>query len=94
MEKLKTSVFSYGEFSKQKYSTRSYYYRCVEGREGGVWEISPALSRKLEKSSLILGKRALIVAIYWLNFSFKMHVFLGGKTRNFFLLGPSFFCVD
>ena len=83
-------LFHYSKFSQQKYSTRSNYYRCVtRGRKG---EISPALSRKLEKNSLILGKSALIVAIYWLNFSFKciFKVFLGGKTRKFYLQGPSF----
>ena len=41
----------YGKLSRQKYFTRSYYYRCVTGgrREGGG-EISPALSRKTGKN--------------------------------------------
>ena len=63
--------FHCGKFIQQKYFTGSYYYRCVTtGRKG---EISPVLSQKLEKSSLISEKNALIVAICWLNFSFKMH---------------------
>ena len=49
----------------------------LEGGGGGVGgrggEISPALSRKLEKDSLILGKSVLIVVIYYLNFSFTMN---------------------
>ena len=45
-------------------------YRRVTG--GGEGEVSPALFQKLEKSALILGKNALIVVIYRLNFSFKM----------------------
>ena len=35
---------------------------------GGGREISPVLSRKLEKISLIFRKNVQIVAIYWLNF--------------------------
>ena len=71
--------FQCNQFSQQKYSTRSNYYRCVtRGRKG---EISPALSRKLEKRSLILGKSTLIVAIYLKHFSLKMH-FLSFSRRS------------
>ena len=38
------------------------------GGGGGEREISPVLSRKLEKISLIFRKNVQIVAIYWLNF--------------------------
>ena len=41
-------------------------------RGGEEEEVPPALFQKLEKSALILGKNALIVVIYGLNFSFKM----------------------
>ena len=40
----------------------------VGGGGGGGREISPALSRKLEKISLIFRKNVQTVAIYWLNF--------------------------
>ena len=51
-----------------------------------------ALSRKRGKSSLILRKCAQIVAIYWLNFTFKMHLlsFSRMKTPKFFPAGPVF----
>ena len=57
------------------------------GREG---EISPALSRKLERSSLIFRKNPQIVVIYWLNFSFKMHLlsFSRRRTPNVSPAGP------
>ena len=60
--------FHYSKFSRQWYSGLSYYHiRVTRGRRG---EISPTLSQKLEKSSLILEKSALIVAIYGLIYSF------------------------
>ena len=49
-------------------------HQCRRVTRGGG-EFSPALFQKLEKSALILGKYALIVVIYGLNFSFKMHFF-------------------
>ena len=54
----------YGKLSRQKYFTRSYYYRCVTGgrREGGERSPLPFLE-KLEKTSLILRKSAQIVVI-------------------------------
>ena len=46
-----------------------YKERSTEvGGGGGGGEISPALSRKLEKISLIFRKNVQTVAIYWLNF--------------------------
>ena len=42
------------------------FKRVTRGEEGLV---SPALFQKLRKSALILGKNALIVVIYVLNFS-------------------------
>ena len=58
--------------------------------------MSPALSRKLEKSSLIFGKGALIVTICGLNFSFKMYFLSCSRRKNpkFSLQGPSFLCLD
>ena len=86
--------FHYGKFSQQKYSTHSCCYRCVtRGRKG---EISPGLSRKLEKSFLISGKSAQIVAIYWLRFSFRMHLlsFSRRKTPKFFHARPVFLALQ
>ena len=60
------------------------YRRVTRGGRGGV-EVSPALFQKLEKKALILGKNALNVVFYGLNFSFKMQ-FLRvsrNKTRDF-----------
>ena len=37
---------------------------------GGVWEVSPALFKKLQKSALILDKKALVVVIYGLKCNF------------------------
>ena len=47
-----------------------YKERPTEVGGGGMTEreISPALSRKLEKISLIFRKNVQTVAIYWLNF--------------------------
>ena len=45
-----------------------YKERSTEVGGGGGREISPALSRKLEKISLIFRKNVQTVAIYWLNF--------------------------
>ena len=89
--KIISFQFHCGKFIQQTCSTLSYYYyRCVT--RGRRREISPVLSRKLEKSSLILGKSALIVAIYWLNFLFKMHFlsFYMRKNPEFFPGGPVF----
>ena len=86
--------FHYGKFSQQKYSTHSYYYRRVtRGRKG---EISPGLSRKLEKSFLISRKSAQIVAIYWLSFSCRMHLlsFSRTKTPKLFHAGPVFLALQ
>ena len=44
--------------------------RVTRGENEG--EVSRAFFQKLEKSTLILGKNALIVVIYGLHFSFKM----------------------
>ena len=64
-------------------------------RGGEEEEVPPALFQKLEKSALILGKNALIVVIYGLNFSFKMQ-FLRvsrNKSGDFSLRGKiSFSC--
>ena len=57
--------------------------RVTRAGQGG--EVSSALFQKLETSALILGKNALIVVIYGLNLSFKMH-FLKvsrNKSKNF-----------
>ena len=54
---------------------------------GGKGEVFPTLFQKLKKSALILGKNALIVDIYGLNFAFKMQ-FLRvprNKTEDFSL---------
>ena len=45
-----------------------YKERSTEVGGRGERDISPALSRKLEKISLIFRKNVQIVAIYWLNF--------------------------
>ena len=39
-----TKKFHYGKFIKQKYSTRSYYYKCVTTGKRG--EISPPLRKR------------------------------------------------
>ena len=55
-------------------------------------EVSPALSRQLEKSVLILGKNALITVIYGWNSPFKkqfLRVSWKKKTRRFFSAGPN-----
>ena len=82
--------FHYNQFSWQKYSACCYYYRC--GTRGKKEEISPTLSRKLEKSSMILWKSALIMVIYWFNISFKMHFLSFSKKKNprFFPAEPVF----
>ena len=82
--------FHYGKCSQQKYSKRFYYYRCVtRGRRGGYF---PSPFSKTGKRSQILGKHALIVAIYWLNFSIKMHFlsFCRRKNSKLFPAGPVF----
>ena len=78
-----SSQFHYGIFSQQKYSTLLLLQVCSQSEEVG--EISPALSLKLGKISLILRKSAQIVAIYWFNFTFKMQLlsFYRKKTPNF-----------
>ena len=50
--------------------------------EGGEGEISLALFRKLEKSVLILGKNALIVVFYGLNFLFKVQFLRVSRRKN------------
>ena len=50
------------------YKERSTEVGGGGGGVGGAREISPALSRKLEKISLIFRKNVQTVAIYWLNF--------------------------
>ena len=58
------------------------------GREGGL----PCSFLKFEKSALILGKKALIVSIFGLNFPFKIQFseYLEEKTPRYFPLGPFF----
>ena len=66
--------------------------RVTRGGRGGV---SPTLFQKLGKSALILGKNALIVVIYGLNFSIKMQFLRVSrkKTEDFSLQGKiSFSC--
>ena len=77
MEALKKSVFSFIMINIVKKGILHFLVNTdaqLEGGGGGRGgEISPALSRKLEKDSLILGKSVLIVVIYYLNFSFTMN---------------------
>ena len=79
MEALKKSVFSFIMINIVKKGILHFLVNTDAQLEGGVGgggrggEISPALSRKLEKDSLILGKSVLIVVIYYLNFSFTMN---------------------
>ena len=79
MEALKKSVFSFIMINIVKKGILHFLVNTdaqLEGGGGGGGrggEISPALSRKLEKDSLILGKSVLIVVIYYLNFSFTMN---------------------
>ena len=51
--------FQYGKFSQQRYSTFSYSYRHVTKEVG---EVSPALSRKLEKDVPIFRENCQFVA--------------------------------
>ena len=64
--------------------------RVTRGGKGR--EVSPALFRKLEKSSPILGKNALIVVIRGLSFSFKLQFLRvrGRKNWKFFPAGLFF----
>ena len=81
MEALKKSVFSFIMINIVKKGILHFLVNTDAQLEGGGaggvggrgGEISPALSRKLEKDSLILGKSVLIVVIYYLNFSFTMN---------------------
>ena len=77
METLKKSVFSFIMINIVKKGILHFLVNTgaqLEGSGGGRGgEIIPALSRKLEKDSLILGKSVLIVVIYYLNFSFTMN---------------------
>ena len=81
MEALKKSVFSFIMINIVKKGILHFLVNTdaqLEGGGGGGGggrggEISPALSRKLEKDSLILGKSVLIAVIYYLNFSFTMN---------------------
>ena len=70
METLKTSVFGFIMVNLVKYFTLFYYRRVIRGRKRAA---SLVISRKLKKIYLTLAKSALIVTIYGLNFSFKMH---------------------
>ena len=70
METLKTSVFGFIMVNLVKYFTLFYYRRVARGRKRAD---SLAISRKLKKNYLTMAKSALIVIIYGLNFSFKMH---------------------
>ena len=58
----------------------------------GRGKVCPALFQELEESTLILGKNALIVVIYGLNFLFKMQFLRVSrrKNRRFFPAGPFF----
>ena len=73
-----------------EYLSSEWGRRVTRGGRGG--EVSPALFQKLEKSALILGKNALIVVIYGLNFLFKMQFvrFSRRKSWRFFPAGPFF----
>ena len=64
--------------------------------EGGGGEISLALFRKLEKSVLILGKNALIVVFYGINFLFKVQFLRVSRRKNcrFFPAGPFAFVLQ
>ena len=67
------------KFSQQMYSILSYYHRRVT--RGGLGRV------------LILGKSALVLAIYRLSFSFKMQLLsFSRKKPKFSLLGLSFLC--
>ena len=70
METLKTSVFGFIMVNLVKYFTLFHYRRVIRGRKRAA---SLVISRKLKKIYLTLAKSALIVTIYGLNFSFKMH---------------------
>ena len=63
---------------------------------GGKGEVSPALFLKLEKSALILGKNALIVVIFVINFSSKVQLLGVSRRKNwrFFPAGPFFFVLQ
>ena len=52
----------------------------------GRSEVLPWLFWEIEKSALILGKKALIVSIFEMKFSFEMRFwqYLGEKTPKFF----------
>ena len=83
--------FHYCKFSKQ----RNFILFITSSAllEGGEGEVSPALSWKLEKSALILGKKVLILIIYRINFLLKIQ-FLGfscRKSSKFFPVRPFIF---
>ena len=50
------------------------YIKSALRKKHPMTEIFAILYRKLEKRSLIMRKSTQIVVIYWLNFSFKMHL--------------------
>ena len=50
------------------------------GKRGGG-EVSPTIFENLEKSTLILGKNVLIVAMYWLHFSCDFKSFQEKKPK-------------
>ena len=79
LETLKTSVFSFIMVNLGILQALITAGVKLEGR--GV-EISRVLSRKLEKCSLILRKSAQILAIYRLNFLFKMYLLSFSRKRT------------
>ena len=61
-------------------NTTTKYKRVTRGGRGG--EVYPSLFQNLGKSTLILGKNALIVVTYGLNFSFKMQFWRVSRRIN------------
>ena len=66
VETLKTSVFHFVMVNLVNKSVLQALITTGVCLKGGGWKISPSLSRKQEKNSLILRESALCVAIYWL----------------------------
>ena len=85
--------FHYGSFSQQRCSIRSYYYMCVteRGREEDLpspfsktGKKFPDFGKKYPDCGHLLIKISHLKCIFW--------CFLGSKTQNFSLQGPSFLC--